>query len=154
MVIFELAGRDIDLASYPSSPADSSAWLRESVDFNAEPGLDRRQGELLCFKAVSRESRVDSLAERCSQMLVLRGGVCAVGIVLGACLAGCGGSGLNDRAAKRSAAEAAELQEMKEEVSPDELKKIAAFDGEEQVPDRIVLRRLQQRKARSGTSAQ
>lgn len=85
-------------------------------------------------------------------MLVLRGGMCAAGLVLSACLAGCGGSGLNEQAAKRAAAEAEELQKLKEEVSPEELEKISKFDDEEQLPDRIVLRRLQQRKARSGTS--
>ena len=87
-------------------------------------------------------------------MLVLRGGMCVAGIVLGVCLAGCGGSGLNDRASARSAAEAAELEEMKAEVSPAELKKISTFDGDEQLPDHVVLRRLQQQKARSQPGGQ
>ncbi|MCC7338006.1 MAG: hypothetical protein IT422_23190 [Pirellulaceae bacterium] len=87
-------------------------------------------------------------------MLVLRGGMCVTGVVLGMCLAGCGGSGLSDRAAARSAAEAAELEKMKQDVSPSELKKLSTFDGDEQLPDHVVLRRLQQSKARSNAGGQ
>lgn len=116
--------------------------------------LEHHQAELLvCDEVRFRESKMDTLAERCNLMLKLRGGKCAAGLVLGACLTGCGGSGLNDRAAERSAAETAALQEMKEEVSPDELKKVSTFDGDEQLPDHVVLRRLQQRKARTKPAA-
>ncbi|MEZ6079141.1 MAG: hypothetical protein R3C56_26755 [Pirellulaceae bacterium] len=43
---------------------------------------------------------------------------------------------------------------MKQDVSPSELKKLSTFDGDEQLPDHVVLRRLQQSKARSNAGGQ